>query len=203
MRMTERVAPERLEKMHRVLQYRQPTLRVVLEEIHNPRNISAITRTCDSVGVQYVHVIYTGLKPLVLDKNISKGAHQWITIIQHTSISECLSELKGTGYTIYCTHVDPTAKDYTDVDYSRPVAIVFGNEKSGVSEEALKWADERIVIPQMGFSNSLNVSVAVAVILYEAMRQRRAAGIYDEPAMSESEQEEVLREWLRRDTWTT
>lgn len=201
--MTERVTPERLNKMHWVLQRRQPTLRVVLEEIHNPRNISAIMRTCDSVGVQYVHVIYTGLKPLVLDKNISKGAHQWITMIQYTSTSECLSELKRAGYVIYCTHVDPTAKDYTDVDYSRPVAIVFGNEKRGVSEEALKWADERIVIPQMGFSNSLNVSAAVAVILYEAMRQRRAAGMYDEIAMSESEREEILHEWLRRDAHNT
>ncbi len=197
--MQRRVTDERLEKMMEVLNRRQATLRVVLEEIHNPKNISAIMRSCDSAGVQYVHVIYTGLKPLVLDANITKGAHQWITTIVHTSTDECLRELKRMGYAIYCTHIDVTAKDFTEVDYTRPVAIVFGNEQHGVSEVALSFADERIVIPQMGFSQSLNVSASVAVILYEALKQRRAVGMYDEPTMSELERERVLSEWLERE----
>lgn len=193
------VTEERLAKMIEILNRRQSTLRVVLEEIHNPRNISAIMRTCDSAGIQYAHVIYTGLKPIVLDANITKGAHQWITIIVHTSTEECLSELKRMGYAIYCTHIDVTSKDFTAVDYTRPVAIVFGNEQHGVSKTALSFADECIVIPQMGFSQSLNVSASVAVILYEALKQRRAAGMYDEPTMDEHERQQVLNEWLERE----
>jgi tRNA (guanosine-2'-O-)-methyltransferase len=198
--MCQKVTEERMHKMIEVLKKRQADLRVVLEEIHNPRNISAIVRTCDSVGVQYVHVIYTGLKPLVLDPNISKGAQQWISMIIHTSTEECLSELKSLGFLIYCTHIDVTARDFTEVDYTRPVAIVFGNEQHGVSETALRFADERIVIPQMGFSQSLNVSASVAVILYEALKQRRSAGMYDKPRLDEAEQRQLLNEWLERES---
>ncbi|MCS7253508.1 MAG: RNA methyltransferase [Armatimonadota bacterium] len=197
--MSHHVTDGRLLKMMEVLNRRQATLRIVLEEIHNPKNISAIMRTCDSAGVQYVHVIYTGLKPLVLDADITKGAHQWITMTVHTSTDECLSELKRMGYAIYCTQIDVTAKDFTEVDYTRPVAIVFGNEQRGVSDVALSFADERIVIPQMGFSQSLNVSASVAVILYEALKQRRAAGMYDEPTMDDAERRKVLNEWLERE----
>jgi tRNA (guanosine-2'-O-)-methyltransferase len=179
------VTEDRLLKMREVARKRQFGLRVVLEELENPRNISAICRTCDAVGVQFLHVVHRGIYPIVLDKRTSAGSHQWLTVIQHPTIEDCLNELKAMGFRIYCTHVDPTAKEFTEVDYTGKVAIVFGNEGHGVSETARKLADERIVIPQVGFVNSLNVSAAAAIILYEAFKQRKKAGLYDTPEFTE------------------
>ncbi|MDT7894353.1 MAG: RNA methyltransferase [Armatimonadota bacterium] len=193
------VTEDRLLKMREVARKRQFGLRVVLEELENPRNISAICRTCDAVGVQFLHVVHRGIYPIVLDKRTSAGSHQWLTVIQHPTIEDCLNELKAMGFRIYCTHVDPTAKEFTEVDYTGKVAIVFGNEGHGVSETARKLADERIVIPQVGFVNSLNVSAAAAIILYEAFKQRKKAGLYDTPEFTEEEQNELVRMWLERE----
>lgn len=193
------VTEERLRKMEEVAKRRQLGLRVVLEDLENPRNISAIARTCDSVGIQFIHVVHRGIKPIVLDRRTSAGSHQWLTVIQHPTIDDCLNELKALGFRVYCTHVDPTAKEFTEVDYTGKVAIVLGNEGHGVSERALKLADERIVIPQVGFANSLNVAAAAAIILYEAFRQRRKAGLYDAPTLNGGECEEILRFWLNRE----
>ncbi len=196
------VKDERLAKMREIARKRQFGLRVVLEELENPRNISAICRTCDAVGVQFLHVVYRGVRPLALDKRTSAGSHRWLTVIQHPTVEDCLNELKGMGFRIYCTHVDSTAKDFTEVDYTGKVAIVFGNEGHGVSEAARKLADERIVIPQVGFVNSLNVAAAVAIILYEAFKQRRKASLYETPELSDGEQEELVKIWLRREMMT-
>ncbi len=196
------VTEERLRKMREVAKRRQFGLRVVLEDLENPRNISAIARTCDSVGVQFLHIVHRGIKPIVLDKRASAGSHQWLTVIQNPTIEDCLNELKALGFRICCTHVDPTAKGFNEVDYTGKVAIVLGNEGHGVSERALKLADERIVIPQVGFANSLNVAAAAAVILYEVFRQRQKAGLYDAPTLSEGEQDELLRLWLSREEVT-
>lgn len=193
------ITEERLKKFREVARRRQIGLRVVLEDLENPRNISAICRTCDAVGVQFLHVVHRGIYPIVLDKRTSAGSHQWLTVIQHPTIEDCLSELKGMGFSIYCTHVDPTAKDFTEVDYTGKVAIVFGNEGQGVSETARKFADERIVIPQVGFVNSLNVAAAAAIVLYEAFKQRRKAGLYDKPELSDDEQEELISMWVQRE----
>lgn len=193
------ITEERLKKFREVARRRQTGLRVVLEDLENPRNISAICRTCDAVGVQFLHVVHRGIYPIVLDKRTSAGSHQWLTVIQHPTIEDCLSELKSMGFSIYCTHVDPTAEDFTEVDYTGKVAIVFGNEGQGVSETARKFADERIVIPQVGFVNSLNVAAAAAIVLYEAFKQRRKAGLYDKPELSDDEQEELISMWVQRE----
>ncbi len=191
---------ERLQRMREIARKRQFGLRVVLEDLENPRNISAICRTCDAVGVQFLHVIHRGVQPIVLDKRSSAGSHQWLTVIQHPSIEDCIAELRSLGFRIYATHVDPTAKEFTQVDYTGRVAIVLGNEGHGVSEATRSLADERIVIPQVGFVNSLNVAAAAAIILYEAFKQRRAAGLYDQPELSEREQDELVQLWLSRST---
>lgn len=193
------VTEERLSKMREVARKRQFGLRVVLEELENPRNISAICRTCDAVGVQFLHVVHRGIRPIVLDKRTSAGSHQWLTVIQHPTIEDCLNELKGMGFRIYCTYVDPSAKDFTEVDYTDKVAIVFGNEGHGVSEAARRLADELIVIPQVGFANSLNVSAAAAIILYEAFKQRWKAGLYNVPELTDEEQRELIQLWLQRE----
>ncbi len=191
---------ERVQRMREIARKRQFGLRVVLEDLENPRNISAICRTCDAVGVQFLHVIHRGVQPIVLDKRSSAGSHQWLTVIQHPSIEDCIAELRSLGFRIYATHVDPTAKEFTQVDYTGRVAIVLGNEGHGVSEATRSLADERIVIPQVGFVNSLNVAAAAAIILYEAFKQRRAAGLYDQPELSEREQDELVQLWLSRST---
>jgi tRNA (guanosine-2'-O-)-methyltransferase len=193
------VTDERLRRMEEIARKRQFGLRVVLEDLENARNISAICRLCDAFGVQFLHVIHRGIKPIVLDKRASAGSHQWLTVIQHPSIEDCLNELRSMGFRIYATHVDVTAKEFTQVDYTGRVAIVLGNEGHGVSETARQLADERIVIPQVGFVNSLNVATATAIILAEAFRQRRAAGLYDTPELSESERNELIRQWLERE----
>ncbi|MFA0755020.1 MAG: hypothetical protein YPKNTGVA_000514 [Candidatus Fervidibacter sp.] len=193
------VTDERLRRMEEIARKRQFGLRVVLEDLENPRNISAICRVCDAFGVQFLHVIHRGIKPIVLDKRASAGSHQWLTVIQHPSIEDCLNELRSMGFRVYATHVDATAKEFTQVDYTGRVAVVLGNEGHGVSETARQLADERIVIPQIGFVNSLNVATAAAIILAEAFRQRRAAGLYDTPELSESERNELIRQWLERE----
>lgn len=185
--------------MQEIAQRRQYGLRVVLEELEKSLNISAIARTCDAVGVQFLHVVHRGIKPVVLDRRTSAGSHQWLTVIQHPTIEDCLTELKGLGFRIFCTHVDPTAKDFTEVDYTGKVVIVLGNEGHGVSETARNFADERIVIPQVGFANSLNVAAAAAIILYEAFKQRRKAKLYDVPELRAEEQEELIRLWISRE----
>lgn len=197
--LTAPVTPERLARMEEVARKRQFGLRVVLEDLENPRNISAICRLCDAFGVQFLHVIYRGIHPIVLDRRTSAGSHQWLTVIQHPTIDECICELKAMGFRIYATHVDPTAKEFTQVDYTQRVAIIVGNEGHGVSETARHLADERIVIPQVGFVNSLNVATATAIILAEAFRQRRAAGLYDTPELNEEERNTLIRQWLERE----
>jgi len=196
------VTDERLRRMEEVARKRQFGLRIVLEDLENARNISAICRLCDAFGVQFLHVIHRGIKPIILDKRASAGSHQWLTVIQHPSIEDCLNELRSMGFRIYATHVDPTAKEFTQVDYTGRVAIVLGNEGHGVSETARRLADERIVIPQVGFVNSLNVATAAAILLAEAFRQRRAAGLYDTPELSDEERDALIRQWLEREKIT-
>ncbi|MCS7224008.1 MAG: RNA methyltransferase [Armatimonadetes bacterium] len=198
-RVPDRLTLRRLERMREVAKFRQFGLRLVLENLEKGRNISAITRTADSVGVQFLHVVHQGLQPILLNERASAGAHRWVTLIQHPDIVHCLTELKEQGFRIYCTYVDPSARLFDEVSYSGRVAIVLGTESSGVSLQALTLADERIVIPQLGFSNSLNVSVAAAVILYEALRQRKQAGLVPDPEMTPSLQEQLINQWLERE----
>jgi tRNA (guanosine-2'-O-)-methyltransferase len=121
-----------------------------------------------------------------------------MSITRHTSISECYSELRKQNFRIYTTHLSATAQSIYDVDFTKPTAIVFGNEHSGVSAEALDTADSNILIPQVGMVRSLNISVACAVTLFEAMRQRRERGMYNESALSAEEQERILLYWLSK-----
>ncbi len=189
----------RLEKMKGIARMRQFGLRLVLENLEKGRNISAITRTADSVGVQFIHVVHQGIEPILLNGRTSAGAHRWVTVVQHPDIVQCIEELKKQGFRIYATYVDPTACLYDAVSYLGRVAIVLGNEARGVSDAVLSLADEKIVIPQVGFSNSLNVSAAAAVLLYEAFRQRKAAGLVPDPEMTEEIQDRVVTEWVRRE----
>jgi tRNA (guanosine-2'-O-)-methyltransferase len=183
-----------------VLARRQPDLTVVLENVHDPHNVSAVLRTCDAVGVLRVHLIYTNEEPPAgaFARTTSAGAAKWIETRRHASVEACYAALRAAGYAVLVAALGPTSADLYAVDLRPPVAIVFGNEMRGVSEEGVTRADGRIAIPMMGMVDSLNISVACAVVLYEALRQRRLAGHYDRPKLDAATLATLGEDWLRR-----
>lgn len=195
------ITERRLQRMREVLARRQPDLTVVLENVHDPHNVSAVLRSCDAVGLLTVHLVYTIEEFPELSENVSGSALKWLDLVFHPTIAECYRALRAQGFTIYATYLgDPTRSfDLYDLDLTKPVALVFGNEQRGVSEEAVALADGNFVIPMMGMVRSLNISVACAVSLYEALRQRRLAGHYEQPKLSEAERTARLRRWLEHE----
>jgi len=191
-------SPRRLERIRGVLSRRQPGLTVVLENIHDPHNVSAILRSCDAVGVVRAELLYT-LEPFPkIGKKSSSSANKWVERRKHTSVSECIATLRQEGFAVLATRLAPGAKPLYDFELTGRTAFILGNEHRGVSDEAAQQADALIQIPMMGMIESLNVSVAAAVCLYEALRQRRAAGMLDTPQFSDGELQELAEAWLRR-----
>lgn len=189
---------ERIEKVKRVLSLRQPDLRVVLEEVKNTHNASAVVRSCDAAGILYVDIISADEEPFPVNEAISTRAEKWIQFQYYTSASDCLNSLKKEGIKIAATHISEDSLPYTDLDYTQPMAIVFGNEAEGLSEEALALADYKIKIPMIGMTQSLNLSVSVGIILYEAMKQRREKGLYNEKRLSPDEFNTCMKKWLNK-----
>ncbi|TVR74374.1 MAG: RNA methyltransferase [Sphaerobacteraceae bacterium] len=185
--------------MKTVLRQRQPDLTVVLENVHDRHNISAVLRSCDAVGVSRVHLVYTFEAEPKLSKDVSASALKWLEIERHDSIPECYARLREDGFQILATALREDCHDLHALDLVRPTAVVFGNEMRGCSDLAVDEADGSLLIPMMGMVQSLNISVACAVTLYEALRQRRATGSYDEPKLPESVRRERLSFWLERD----
>ena len=191
-------SPRRLERIRGVLARRQPGLTVVLENIHDPHNVSAILRSCDAVGVVRAELLYT-LEPFPkIGKKSSSSANKWVERRKHTSVSECVATLRREGFVVLATRLSPGARPLYDFDLTGRTAFILGNEHRGVSDEAAQQADALIQIPMMGMIESLNVSVAAAVCLYEALRQRRAAGMLDTPQFSDGELRELAEAWSRR-----
>jgi tRNA (guanosine-2'-O-)-methyltransferase len=188
--------PERLERVNRVLGFRQPDLRVVLEEIANAHNANAVLRTCDAAGVLHVDVITAAPEPLPINGAVTTRADKWLEIHQYPSAEECFAKLKSAGFQIAATDLGEGAIPYTSLDYTRPTAVVFGNEREGLSKAARAAADIKIKIPMFGMVQSLNLSVSVGIILYEAIRQRLGKGFFEERRLSPEEFEETLDRWL-------
>lgn len=193
------ITDRRLERMNTVLARRQPDLTIVLENVHDPHNISAVLRSCDATGVLAVHLVYTVEEWPELSRISSASALKWLQIERHESVDDCYAALRRQGISIFATHLDSASHDLYELDLTQPVALVFGNEHRGVSDEALNQADASVVIPMMGMVQSLNISVACAVTLYEALRQRRVAGHYDAPRLPSEERSARLDRWLRRE----
>ncbi|MGB2907841.1 MAG: RNA methyltransferase [Candidatus Aminicenantaceae bacterium] len=185
---------ERIAKVERVLSNRQPDLHIVLEQVTNAHNASAVVRTCDAAGVLHVDLIYAADEAFPVNEAISTRAEKWLNLTHHLSTEECLLHLKQAGYTIASTHLGPESIPYTEVDYSRPMAIVFGNESAGISRAAIAAADHIIRIPMSGMAQSLNLSVSVGIILYEVLRQRRQTGFSS--SLSPEEFESYKKKWL-------
>lgn len=188
------MSPERFRKLKAVLDRRQPDLTVVMEDVHKTHNLAAIARTCDAVGVASVHAIATDPKVRLSQKTAS-GSHRWVHFTRHASVTDCYADLRARGFRILATHLDEAAQDFRQVDFTRPTAIVVGAELDGVTESTAAAADGTVYIPMKGLVQSLNVSVATAVILYEAQRQREDAGLYDESRLDAETYTRTLFEW--------
>jgi len=187
---------ERIAKVKRVLSLRQPDLRVVLEEVANPHNANAVLRTCDAAGILNVDIIGSSQDPLPINKAITTRADKWLNFHFYATTKDCLIQLKKQGLKIAATHLGEDAVFYTQVDYTQPTAIVFGNESEGISLEARQYADVKIRIPMFGMVQSLNLSVSVGIILYEALSQRLGKGFFESRRLSPEEFEDYLNKWL-------
>lgn len=193
----------RKERLTSVAERRQPNLTVILENVHDPHNIGAVLRSCDSVGIQEVFVLYTeprlDQERIEIGKNASSGARKWIDIHLYHDVEACFAHVEQRYKHIWATHLGEQAVDLYEIDFIQSVALLFGNEHDGVSDASLKHATGNFLIPQMGMVQSLNISVACAVTLYEALRQRRAADMYgDKNPMTETERSGLVEAYLDR-----
>ncbi len=186
---------ERSARLDVVLANRQPDLTVFAENLHKPRNFSAMVRSCDAVGINEMHVL-PGEGNLRKHWKTSQGAEKWMRISIHNSAESACTHLKSNGFQLVAAHLDDAAVDYRDVDYTQPIALVLGTELFGISEATLAFVDQQISIPMMGVTQSLNVSVACAIVLYEAQRQRQAAGMYDKCRLDKETLAQQRFEWL-------
>lgn len=167
--------PRRFERLRAVLDRRMGDLTVLLEHVDKPHNLSAILRSCDAVGVLEAHAV--SLKGRVPTFNrTALGSQKWVALHRHERTTDAIARLKADGFRVYGTHLGANAVDYRDCDFSGPTAFVLGAEKWGLSEATAAAIDQPIVIPMAGMVQSLNVSVANAILLFEALRQRQAKG---------------------------
>ncbi|MFK0666906.1 tRNA (guanosine(18)-2'-O)-methyltransferase TrmH [Aeromonas salmonicida] len=171
------MTPERFKRISDMLAQRQLDLTVCMEEVHKPHNLAAIVRTADAIGIHRVHAVWPKTW-IHKRKGTARGSQNWVDVKLHPDIGSAVAELKASGMQIVATHLSESSVDFRTIDYTRPTAILVGQEKHGIGEEALALADHHIVIPMVGMVQSLNVSVAAAAILYEAQRQRELAGCY-------------------------
>lgn len=185
------MTPERERRYRDVIRQRQNNLAIVLENIWDPHNVSAILRTADSVGILDVYLIYNNQEFPKLGKKSSAGSKKWMDLHPFTTVEDCYAVLREKGFKIFATHLGEDSHSLYDLNLSEKVALVFGNEHSGVSKPAYSQADGNFLIPQTGFVKSLNVSVAAAVTLYEAFRQRRE----NLEVMTPHQQQQLFERW--------
>lgn len=201
--------PSREQKIRSAIRQSQPDLTVVLENIFDPLNISAVLRSCDAVGVREVFVVYTkkylDKRGLVLGKRTSGGTFKWMDVYVFEDLAECFRRVRERYGRILATSLGERSQSLYDIDLVQPTALLFGNEDEGVSAEALALCDGNFTIPQVGFAESLNISVACAVTLFEARRQRATQGFYDKKSkFTEAEQQQLFDRWqamLKEKTW--
>lgn len=192
------MTPERFRKILAVLSRRQPDLTVIAENVKKGHNIAALVRTCDAVGVYRMHAV-SEEGDFPRHRMAEAGTGKWVKKQLHPDIKTAIQTARDQGFRILAAHLSPGAIDYRSIDFTRPAAIVLGSELPGVSETTAALADEHVIIPMRGMVDSLNVSVANALLLYEAARQREAAGLYDECRIEADEFTSTLFEWCYPD----
>ncbi len=188
----------RVEKLSRAIRYTQPDLTVVLENVHDPHNVSAILRSCDAVGVRRVELLYTAESFPKIGKKSSASAYKWVERRRFKSVGECYSRLREDGFIVAASVVSEESVSLYDMDLRGKIALVFGNEHRGVTDEASAAADVKFQIPMHGMVQSLNVSVACAITLFEALRQRIRSGEAEKTKLTGAEFEKMLEEWTKK-----
>ena len=196
--MTKQRTPEREAKIRRVLGFRQHDLALVMANIHDPHNVSAIYRSCDAFGVPVVHQYYTRTAFPHLGEKSSASARKWVASVRHSTPEDLMAALRAGNMRVYATSCSPEARPISEYDLASPTAVIMGNEHSGVDPELLPLVDGELYIPMYGMIQSFNVSVAAALVLSEASRQRALAGKYDAPSCPEEELEAMVQAWLRK-----
>jgi len=190
------MTPERKQRLLSVIHRRQPDLAVVLENVFDPHNISAVMRTCDAVGIQDIYVLNTKIpRHKKWGSKSSSSAAKWLTVHQYEDAEACFVELRKHYDCILTTHLSADAVSLYEIDFTKRIALIFGNEHAGVSDEIRKLADGNFIIPQMGIIRSLNISVACAVSIYEALRQKTIAGHYNQLRMEAQRASQLLKDW--------
>lgn len=198
MKMRKFKSDKRLEKISAAANARQFSLSVVLENIHDEHNVSAIIRSCEAVGIPKVNLLYTIEKFPKISRISSASASKWVDTEKYSSVNECFGTLRKNGFIIYSSYLDPTAKSLYQLDLTKKTALVFGNEHRGISDEIKEYSDELFYIPMKGMVQSLNVSVAIAVSLFEALRQREKKGMYDKSEMTQNEIDQLIDKWCSK-----
>lgn len=190
------MTPERYNRLTSVLNHRQPDLTVVLENVFDPHNVSAVMRTCDAVGIQDVYILNNRIPPhRKWGYRSSSTAAKWLSIHQFTDAEKCFEAVRKRYEKIYTSHLGTTSSDLYSLDLTESIALVFGNETFGVSDDIHKFSDGAFIIPQVGIIKSLNISVACAVTLYEAFRQKKDKGDYANRKVSEETFRQLSDEW--------
>jgi tRNA (guanosine-2'-O-)-methyltransferase len=190
------MTPERRAKLENVLAKRQPNLTVVMENVMDPHNVSAVMRSCDAVGIQDIYVISNKApRPKKWGAKSSSSAAKWLTIHQFDNVQDCVVQLRKEYSSILTTHLSSEAISLYSIDFTGSIALVFGNEHEGVSEEMRNLADGNFLIPQVGIIQSLNISVACAVSIYEAFRQKSNAGHYNQSSLTEQRRDTLMQQW--------
>ncbi|MGJ8693083.1 MAG: tRNA (guanosine(18)-2'-O)-methyltransferase TrmH [Thalassotalea sp.] len=187
------MTPERLDRINNMLNHRQPDLTVCMEGVHKTHNLAAVVRTCDAIGVSDVHAVWKNERMRVSGGSAA-GSQNWVNVHNYHQTVDAITELKKQNMQILVTNLSDTSVDFREIDYTKPTAIILGQEKFGASQAALELADQDIIIPMVGMVQSLNVSVANAVVLYEAQRQRQLAGMYNKATIDEKVRQRVLFE---------
>lgn len=188
----------RIKKIISVLSKRQKDLTLIIDNIHDPHNVSAILRSCDAFGVHKIHLYYTTEQFPELGKKSSASARKWVEREKHTDAKNMIESLTREGFRIIRTGFSEKAKSILDYDLTKPVAIILGNEHRGLSPELIELVDDELYIPMQGMVESLNVSVAAAIILYESWRQRWVKGMYDRPSFDDKTLSKLIEIWLNK-----
>ena len=197
------MTPKREAFIKKVAARRQPNLTVILENVRDMHNIGAVLRSCDAVGICEIFVLQTEkdlhFSQLVLGKKTSAGTRKWIEVHYYQDITACFQHVRKKYGRVWSTHLSQDSTSLYEIDLTQSVALLFGNEKTGITPETLAQSDGNFTIPQVGMARSLNISVACGVTLYEAYRQRNEEGFYtDNPCISEPQKEALVQAYIRK-----
>lgn len=193
------ISDKRAERFRQVLMRRTKRLAVVVEDCHDQHNATAIIRSCDAFGVDTIHIV-SSYQKFKINKQVSRGTHHFMEIFIHKSIEDAYKTLRKDGYTIYASTLTAekviNTEELHQIYLKQPIAIVFGEESSGLSERATNLADGHFMIPMAGFAQSLNVSVALAVAVYSIRGKELCADA--DGNLNEAEQEKRYTKWVKR-----